>query len=63
MIYPQLILIALSMFSLTLHLAQHGQERTSKVSFPSYFVAVVIQTVLLYWGGFYDELIRRLANA
>jgi hypothetical protein len=61
---PQLILLLLIIFNTAEHLARDGQPR------PWYFAQYCILRhlfdaacllLILWWGGFFDELIRRLS--
>ena len=51
---PQIIMICLSVSSLTIALMQHGQYKTEKKSFWVTLLAVTLQNLILYLGGFYQ---------
>jgi hypothetical protein len=53
---PQILIIVLLAAGLTLNGIKHGEERTGKASkynFLSALFAVIIELLILYWGGFF----------
>jgi len=59
MIIPQLIYLALLVFGLTSDAIEHGKPRSPKNGWVGLFATALCAT-LLWWGGFFDELLRRL---
>ena len=55
---PQFIMIALFFLSLGLSTERSGKEKTGTYSFWVDLVAALISQAILYWGGFYDGLLR-----
>jgi hypothetical protein len=50
---PQLILLGLTVLSLGIHLAKHGEPKGTSWNFFHVAIADAIVLVLLYWGGFF----------
>ena len=54
----QIILLSMYLLSGFLAAYKHGKPKTGKESFWYWIVALVINLSLLYWGGFFDCLIK-----
>jgi len=54
---PQIIYLSLVFIGLLLVANQHGKERTPH-NFWNTLVATVITISLMYWGGFFDAMIK-----
>lgn len=50
---PQLIMLVLSSGTIFFELARHGHERTVKHNVFTTLLAVALQQLILWWGGFY----------
>lgn len=50
---PKYILIAWMIFIVGVASAKHGQPRTGKHSFGAVAGAMVVECLLLWWGGFF----------
>ena len=50
---PQIDMICFMVLNLWIGFSQHGKEKTSKESFWVSLIAVIIQTGILIWGGFF----------
>ena len=50
---PQIIMAVLVVASLLLGMWQHGDRRDGNYDFRIVFVAILINQILLFWGGFY----------
>lgn len=59
MVVPQLILILIIVLGLAASVCDHGQPRKPENAWHG-IIATSITIMLLYWGGFWDELLRRL---
>lgn len=55
---PQLIYIILSILTLGLHLAKHGEELDLKYNFIKKGINIAIVWFILYKGGFWDCFIN-----
>ena len=51
--WPQITLICIWLLSFGIILERHGQPKKGKENFYIHFVAVFINVVLLYFGGFW----------
>jgi hypothetical protein len=51
--WPEGILIALALFGILVTAASHGKDK-GKHNFPVTFMAVLIEMILLLWGGFFS---------
>lgn len=51
---PQIIYICLTMIALGKEFAKHGQPKTGNYDGWSSIIAVIVISLVLYWGGFYD---------
>lgn len=58
-IWPPLIYMSMTLLSLGIELARHGQEKKTKVDFYSSLFATVVIYALLWWGGFFAPLFHR----
>jgi len=54
-VWPSLIWLALTILGFGLQ----GGDKTLR---PTHLVSYGIQTVILYWGGFFDPLLRLASN-
>ncbi|MGB8510064.1 MAG: hypothetical protein WCD76_16920 [Pyrinomonadaceae bacterium] len=52
---PQLLLAGLWLLGLLLTLRDHDKPKTGRDSFWRALVAVMINTLILYWGGWFDQ--------
>jgi hypothetical protein len=57
MIYPQLILLFLILLNVINHICNHDAERPI-YNGPMAFLDAVLTIALLYFGGFFDHLLR-----
>jgi hypothetical protein len=55
---PQFIMLVLVFLSLGMSSERSGKERTGTNNFWVDLIAMVISQSILYWGGFYDKLLR-----
>lgn len=55
---PQLLWLGLAFIGVGIHLARNGERREDNYSAGLAFVTLAIQVGLLYWGGFFDSLLR-----
>lgn len=54
---PQILMIALTLFSLLMGANKHGKiPKSEPYSFWTSLIAVAIQSALLIWGGFFNNL-------
>ena len=56
--WPQIIILFLVVFSLGVGAANHGNIKSERVNFWTNLVCGLIGQGLLFWGGFYDKLIK-----
>lgn len=54
---PQLIYIALIMISLGMNISSHGEPRGDTNAWNS-LISCIIGFAILYWGGFFDVMIK-----
>jgi len=54
---PQLIIIMLGMIGLGMNVAKHGEPKDSKYNGWSHLIATLIIWTVLYYGGFWHELL------
>lgn len=54
MLICRIIYCAILVLSLGMHLALHGEEKTTKYNFGTSLIAAAIQFTLLYFGGFFN---------
>lgn len=52
---PQIIMVVLMALSLGIDFQRHGQPETGHHDAWTSLLAVVINSALLYWGGFYSH--------
>ncbi len=50
---PQIIMIGLMIFGLTLEATKDGQPKTGKHNLAVHLMAVLLNVLLLWWGGFW----------
>lgn len=50
---PQIIMLALMVFNITLNIVKDGEPKDEKYSFITTLIATAISFGLLYWGGFF----------
>ena len=55
---PQIIYILLISVSLLLNANLHGKSKEGKHNFWIHLIATVTTSFLLYWGGFFDNIIN-----
>jgi hypothetical protein len=55
---PQLIVIALMLFSLGISAQRSGTPKTGDNNFWVDVTSTIITLVLLWWGGYFDVLIK-----
>lgn len=55
---PQILIIALFLISLLIAANQHGKPKKGNHDFWASLIAVIINFALLYWGGFFNNLLR-----
>lgn len=60
-ILASLIYLVLVFASFMLTVAKNGKPQEGKHSVGTHFLGIAIAVSLLYWGGFFDELLKRLA--
>lgn len=53
-----LILLALQFFSLGISLGKHGREKEGKENFWNALIAIVINIVLYYYAGLFDNFFK-----
>lgn len=51
---PQIILLALYFMSFGMTLSEHGKEETKKSNIWTTALSLILQLLLLWWGGFFD---------
>jgi hypothetical protein len=51
--WPQIAMIVLIVFGLTVHITKHGEKREDRYNGFTMFVAAMIEIGLLYAGGFF----------
>lgn len=56
----QLIYVALTLMSLGMNFAKHGEQKTGKHDGWSSFVSTAIIYAILYWGGFFDVFLKTI---
>lgn len=59
---PQIITIILALIGLLVSANQHNKPKEGNESFWRTLIAFIIQFTLLYFGGFYDNIINRFVN-
>lgn len=59
---PQFIVVAFWIFGLGIAIADHGQLKRRRQNFFTTLFAVALNALILYWGGFFDQLIDRLSR-
>ena len=52
---PQIIVLCLMFGSFILHCAKHGEQRDNYNGWTA-LIAIIIQFLILYWGGFFKVL-------
>jgi len=52
--WPQVIYLATVFFALGISIAEHGKPKEGKNNSLGFFIGLLIQLSLLYWGGFFD---------
>jgi hypothetical protein len=58
-ILPQIIVIALSFIGIGIEIAKDGQmKEPKKYNAKVHIIATIITLSLLYWGGFFDNIIK-----
>ena len=55
---PQLIMIALGFISLVWNISRHGEDSKTKLNGWHKLIALIIYWTILYYGGFWDVLIK-----
>lgn len=60
-ILAPLIYLTLVFASFMLTAAKNGKPQEGKHSVGTHFLGIAIVLPLLYWGGFFDRLLERLA--
>lgn len=50
---PQIIMICLFVFDLAINMAKHGETKEEKYNAGIAFLSIIINTGLLWWGGFF----------
>ena len=55
---PQLIYLGIVLLGLGVSLAEHGKPKQGYNSFLQNLLATAITIGLLYWGGFFDVLLK-----
>lgn len=55
---PQIIMLSLIAISLLISANKHGQLKKGRESFWISVLSIAIGQSLLYWGGFYDVLMK-----
>lgn len=53
-----IILLALILVNLGIHLAKHGEPREDKYNFWLYLIATIIELVLYYYAGLFENFTR-----
>lgn len=56
--WPQYVYFALFLYAIFASAFLHGKKRQGDYSFPTFFIAALIQIIILYYGGFFDPLIQ-----
>lgn len=51
---PQIIILVLWFFRLTVHMSKHGEPMDQKYNAGATFFWMVVMLGLYYWGGFFD---------
>ena len=59
-IYPALIYIILSAIGVGIVLARHGKAKDESYNFFSTLFHSSILWAILYWGGFFDSILKAL---
>lgn len=54
----QIVLLAITAIAMLLHANKHGQPKKGNENFWIYLVSVSIGQAILYWGGWYDNLLK-----
>jgi hypothetical protein len=57
-ILPQLLLVVLCLLSMGITIEKHGKPREGNENAWFSFISLIIQFVILWWGGFWDILIK-----
>lgn len=55
---PQIIMLMLFSAGIFVNLERNGKPKTGKHSATSSVIAATIHIVLLYWGGFFDCILK-----
>jgi len=51
---PQIIMVCLFVFNLAIHMAKHGETKEGeKYNAGITFLSIMIETGILWWGGFF----------
>ena len=58
---PQLLFVALIVFGDMIHLIRNGEPRDDRYNVWISLLGTAITVSLLYWGGFFDGLIKALS--
>ena len=58
MMVPQALLSMLMFLGTGVHLAKHGEPRTGHYSFVVALLSDILTITLLWWGGFFDVLLK-----
>lgn len=53
---PQLILIFFMMFNIVINTIKHGEDKKQEYNIWTTIIAVIINIIILYCGGFWDVL-------
>ena len=51
---PQAIMIFLMLFSLILNVVKNGEDKESTYSASTALIAIIAESLILYWGGFFN---------
>ena len=55
----QIVYLVLLVFTLCDAAYRHGKPRTGRRNFIIDFIALFLQFILMYWGGFFDVIINK----
>lgn len=55
---PQILILLLHFVSLLLSAHKHGKEKTTKTNFWVSLIASAIGLTILYFGGFFDNILK-----
>lgn len=55
----QIVYLVLFIFSLCNSAHRHGKPKSGRESFVIDFISLILQFMLMYWGGFFDVIINK----